>query len=95
MIGDNIANYEYTHYGMTTMRLKPQHIQPVIMAGIMAFLMTALITWINLGFPSDYIVLWAKAFVIAWPAAAVAAYIAIPIAQRLTRRILVGLYGDA
>ena len=77
------------------MRLKPQHLQPVIMAGIMAFLMTGLVTWINIGLPSNFLSLWAKAFVIAWPAATAAAYIAIPIAQRLTKRILSGLYGDS
>lgn len=73
------------------MRLKPQHLQPVIMAGIMAFLMTAIITWLNLGFPSDFLRRWVAAFVVAWPLAAVAAFIAIPVAQRLTKRILAAL----
>lgn len=73
------------------MRLKAQHIQPVIMAGIMAFLMTAIITWLNLGFPPDYLARWAVAFVIAWPLAAIAAFVAIPVAQRLTKRILAAL----
>jgi nucleoside permease NupC len=63
-------------------------IQPILMAGVMAFLMTALITYLNLGFPPDYVARWIKAFVIAWPAAAVAAYIAIPIARRATGRIV-------
>lgn len=63
-------------------------IQPILMAGVMAFLMTALITYINLGFPPDYVARWMKAFAIAWPAAAVAAYIAIPIARRGTGRIV-------
>lgn len=73
------------------MRLKPQHIQPVIMAGIMAFLMTAIITWLNLGFPPDFLKRWITAFVVAWPLAAIAAFIAIPIAQKLTKRILAAL----
>jgi len=77
------------------MKLKPQHIQPVIMAGIMAFLMTGFITWLNLGLPSNFIALWARAFIIAWPLAAMAAYIAIPIAQKATRKILTALYGTA
>ncbi|MCK2088993.1 DUF2798 domain-containing protein [Thauera aromatica] len=76
------------------MRLKPQHIQPVIMAGIMAFLMTALVTWINLGLRPDFIGLWLKAFAIAWPMAAVAAYIAIPMAQRMTKAILARLHAE-
>ncbi|MBL8444089.1 MAG: DUF2798 domain-containing protein [Zoogloeaceae bacterium] len=73
------------------MRLKAQHIQPVIMAGIMAFLMTAIITWLNLGFPPDYLTRWAIAFMIAWPLAAIAAFVAIPVAQKLTKRILAAL----
>lgn len=73
------------------MRLKPQHIQPVIMAGIMAFMMTGFITWLNLGLPEGFLLLWARAFVIAWPLAATAAYIAIPIAQKLTLKILAAL----
>lgn len=63
-------------------------IQPILMAAVMAFLMTALITWLNLGFPPDYFTRWLTAFVIAWPAAAVSAYIAIPIARKMTGRIV-------
>jgi predicted PurR-regulated permease PerM len=63
-------------------------IQPILMAGVMAFLMTALITWLNLGLPPDYLARWMTAFVIAWPAAAVAAYIAIPLARRATGHIV-------
>ncbi|MBR0567563.1 DUF2798 domain-containing protein [Azoarcus sp. L1K30] len=77
------------------MRLKPQHLQPVIMAGIMAFLMTGVITWLNLGLPSDFIVRWLHAFIVAWPLASAAAYLAIPVAQKTTKRILAALYGDA
>jgi hypothetical protein len=76
------------------MRLKPQHVQPVIMAGIMAFLMTAVITWINLGLPSNFLALWMRAFVVAWPLATLAAFVAIPLAQRLTRRIIAALSPD-
>ncbi len=70
------------------MKLKPKHIQPVLMAGIMAFLMTAFVTWMNLGFPSDYIARWLHAFIVAWPLAVAAAYIAIPISARATGKIL-------
>ncbi|MDO9600113.1 MAG: DUF2798 domain-containing protein [Azoarcus sp.] len=73
------------------MKLKPQYIQPVIMAGIMAFLMTGFITWLNLGIPANFLFLWARAFIIAWPLAALAAYIAIPVAQRLTKKIIAAL----
>jgi hypothetical protein len=58
------------------------------MAGVMAFLMTALITWLNLGAPPDFLWRWLKAFVIAWPAAAIAAFIAILLARRATSAIV-------
>ena len=70
------------------MPAKAAIIQPILMAAVMAFLMTALITYLNLGFPPDYFRRWMVAFAIAWPAAAVAAYIAIPIARNLTGRII-------
>ncbi|MCX7324765.1 MAG: DUF2798 domain-containing protein [Hyphomicrobiales bacterium] len=67
---------------------KARIIFPILMAGVMAFLMTALITWLNLGFPPNYMALWLKAFAVAWPAAAVAAFIAIPLARRATAAIV-------
>lgn len=66
-------------------------IQPFLIATIMCFLMTALITLINLGFVSDYLFRWLKAFLIAWPAAVAAAFIAIPIAKRVTGQIVARL----
>ena len=51
------------------MRLQGKYVQPVVMAGIMAFLMTAFITWFNLGFRPDFVWLWLKAFIFAWPLA--------------------------
>lgn len=76
------------------MNLKPRHIQPVLMAGIMAFLMTAFVTWMNLGFPPDFIDRWLHAFVVAWPLAVIAAYIAIPISAKATGKILRALGSD-
>lgn len=67
---------------------KARFIFPVLMAGVMAFLMTALVTFLNLGAPPDFLARWMGAFVIAWPCAAVAAFIAIPLARRATTGIV-------
>lgn len=67
---------------------KAGYIFPVLMAGIMAFLMTALVTWINLGFPADFLRRWLGAFVVAWPCAACSAFLAIPVARRATAFIV-------
>ena len=70
------------------MQDKARFIQPVIVAAIMAFLMTAVITIINLGLPPDFLRRWAIAFAVAWPFATIAAFIAIPIAKRATAFII-------
>lgn len=75
------------------MQGKARFIQPVLMAGIMAFLMTAVITYINLGLPDDFLVRWLVAFIVAWPLAVGAAFIAIPIARNVTQRIVSLLEG--
>ncbi len=75
------------------MQDKARFIQPVIVAAVMAFLMTALITFINLGLPPDYLWRWMIAFAIAWPFATIAAFIAIPIAKRATAFIIEKLDG--
>jgi hypothetical protein len=67
---------------------KARFIFPVLMSGVMAFLMTALVTYLNLGFPANFMWLWMKAFAIAWPCAALAAFIAIPLARRATAAIV-------
>ena len=67
---------------------KARFIFPVLMSGVMAFLMTALVTWLNLGFTPDFILRWLRAFGIVWPFAAMAAFIAIPLARRATARIV-------
>jgi hypothetical protein len=72
---------------------KAKYIFPVLMAGVMAFLMTALVTFLNLGVPPDFFYLWMKAFIIAWPAAALAAFIAIPVARKTTAAIVKKIEG--
>ncbi len=72
---------------------KAKYIFPILMAGVMAFLMTALITALNLGFPPDYLARWMKAFVIAWPCAALTAFLAIPLARKGTAIIVAVLDG--
>lgn len=72
---------------------KARFIFPILMSGVMAFLMTALVTFLNLGFPPDFLARWLRAFAIAWPCAAVAAFIAIPLARRGTG-FIVSIIGE-
>ena len=75
------------------MQDKARFIQPVIMSGFMAFMMTAVITYMNIGGVPDFVIRWLHAFAVAWPLAALAAFIALPISQRITRTILLRLDG--
>lgn len=70
------------------MTLHPRYVQPVVMAAIMAVLMTGFVTWLNLGLRPDFLWLWLKAFLTAWPLASLAAYIAGPIAPKITHAIV-------
>ncbi|MGL4494300.1 MAG: DUF2798 domain-containing protein [Beijerinckiaceae bacterium] len=71
---------------------KAKFIFPVLMGGMMAFFMTAIITMINFGgIPDGFIGKWMKAFIIAWPLAALAAFVAGPFARRWTGTIVAAL----
>jgi cell division protein FtsW (lipid II flippase) len=74
--------------GVSQLQGKARFIRPVIVAAIMAFLMTAVITFINLGMPPDFLRRWMIAYAVAWPFATVAAFIAVPLADRATRWII-------
>ena len=70
------------------MQGKARFIFPITMAFFMALLMTAVITFINLGFSENYFRQWIQAFVIAWPLASCVAFLAVPLAQRITGAIV-------
>jgi Protein of unknown function (DUF2798) len=63
---------------------KAKYIFPLYLSGVMSFLMTGFVTWLNLGLPPDFLMLWMRAWVKTWPLAYIAALIAAPIARRLT-----------
>jgi hypothetical protein len=70
---------------------KARYIFPICMAFFMALLMTAVITAVNLGFPPDYLRRWMQAFAVAWPIAAVVAFLAVPLARSMTSWIVARL----
>lgn len=75
------------------MQGKARYIFAAIQSGIMAFLMTAIVTALNVGFPPDYVARWLRAFIIAWPCAFGAALVARPFAQAGTEAIMRKLGG--
>jgi len=58
------------------------------MSGVMVFMVTLVVTYLNLRFQSDFISHWMRAYFIAWPIAAIAGIIALPFIRRVTDRIV-------
>jgi hypothetical protein len=72
---------------------KARLILALLMSSVMVFMVTLLVTFLNLGLRSDFIAQWVKAYFIAWPVAAATAFFVMPAARRLTERIVAGLDG--
>jgi hypothetical protein len=62
---------------------KARFIFPVIITAVIVFVVSAVVTFTNIGFRIDFVPRWLKAFITGWPVAAVTAFIAIPYARRL------------
>lgn len=60
----------------------------LLMSLVLSFLMTAWVTWINLGFAEGFLWKWGTAFATAWPAAAIISFVFGPKIHQLTNRLL-------
>lgn len=70
------------------MQLLSRFILAVVMTAVMVFMVTLVVTFINLGLRADFLAQWAKAYVIAWPIAALTAFAIMPTARRITDAIM-------
>ena len=59
-----------------------------IMTSMMVFMVTLIVTFINLGWRADFLSQWCKAYFIAWPIAAITAFLVMPMAQRVTAALM-------
>ena len=66
---------------------KAKYIFPVIITGVIVFVVSAVVTFTNIGLRVDFVPRWLKAFITGWPVAAVTAFVAIPYGRRLTAAI--------
>jgi len=71
----------------TAMEGKARFIFPVVITAIIVFVVSAVVTFTNIGFRADFVARWLKAFITGWPVAAVTAFVAIPYARRVTTSI--------
>jgi hypothetical protein len=72
---------------------KARFILAAMMSAVMVLMVTFLVTWLNLGFQSNFLIEWVKAYFIAWPVAAITAFLIMPTARRLTEHIVTYLNG--
>ena len=70
------------------MSAKERLILASTMSSMMVAVVTLVATWLNLGLRHDFALQWAKAYVIAWPIAALIGFTVLPMSRRLTTRIL-------
>ncbi len=56
------------------MEVLARMILAALMTAVMVFMVTLIVTFINLGLPPDFLTQWARAYFIAWPVAATTAF---------------------
>jgi hypothetical protein len=75
------------------MPAKPRLILALLMSSVMVAMVTFLVTILELGLRADFLGKWVKAYFVAWPVAAITAFVIMPPARRLTERIVAVMDG--
>jgi Protein of unknown function (DUF2798) len=63
---------------------KAKIIFPIIATAVVVFVVSAVVTFTNIGFRADFVRRWLSAFSIGWPVASVTGYLAFPYVRRAT-----------
>jgi Protein of unknown function (DUF2798) len=66
---------------------KARFIFPVVITAIIVFVVSAVVTYFNIGLRADFVPRWLSAFIVGWPVASVTAFFAIPFARAMALRI--------
>jgi hypothetical protein len=75
------------------MDIKSRLILSFVMTAAMVFMVTLIVTLLNLGLRADFAWQWLKAYLIAWPIAGCTAFFAMAPARRITDRIVALIEG--
>ncbi len=67
---------------------KARFVFPVLATGVVVFAASAAATYANVGSHVDFVRRWLSAYIVAWPGAAVTAYIAFPLSRGATTPIV-------
>jgi uncharacterized protein DUF2798 len=68
---------------------KAKFIFPVLATGLVVFVVSAIVTFTNIGFRVDFVQRWLSAFIIGWRVASVTGLLAFPTIRRATSGIVV------
>src|SRR6188768_3518832 len=71
-----------------SMEGKGRFIFPVLISALIVFVVSAVVTFTNIGLRVDFVPRWLKAFITGWPVAAVLAFFAVPHVRRATEIIV-------
>lgn len=63
----------------------------LLMSLLMTLLMSAWVTWLNIGLHPDFLLRWRHAFLAAWPVAFCAVMLCAPAVQQASRQIVLRL----
>ena len=77
------------------MDAKTRFILVTTMTSLMVCMVTLIATLLNIGMRHDFLFQWGKAFAVGWPIAAVTGFFFMPVARRITDRILTLINGTA
>lgn len=67
---------------------KARYIFPIIITALIVFVVSAVVTFTNIGPAADFVPRWLKAFAVGWPVAAVTAFLAIPYVHSATAHVV-------
>jgi uncharacterized protein (DUF486 family) len=67
---------------------KAKFLFPVLISAVIVFVVSAVVTFTNIGLRADFVTRWMSAFLVGWPVAALTAYIAIPVVRAGTLRLV-------
>jgi hypothetical protein len=74
---------------------KSKFIFPIVITAIIVFIVSAVVTFFNIGLRADFVQRWLSAFLVGWPVAAATAFFALPFARAVTMRIVGRIEGAA
>ena len=72
---------------------KAKFIFPVLITAVIVLVVSAVVTFTNIGLRGDFVPRWLTAFLIGWPVAAVTAFFALPLVRAVTLKLVALIEG--